>query len=284
MKTKGAILILGGLLLFSVPALSQYVPYYVLDGYGGVHAGGGAPAISPLTYYFGWDIAKSIDYVPVAYTSTIYGDGVLVLDGYGGIHKGGKLSTVPVTTTPYFGWNIARSLAYRVVDPQGYGTAIDSSGSITDTGVLHTIRSIAFYMPDAGYVMVAGDGMIWNTSATAAAVRYGIGIDDDTAYDEGTHRWAQLGTTILAGLYPCANLNTHRMVFLEAGQHYFYFLVQQSSGTSTLYYNKQSLSVLYFNKSWDSWSESGTAREGEQEAVGPLKAKGIPGGDGSVIK
>src|SRR5512137_337206 len=115
MKMKSAIFCMSVLLLFSLPVLSQVAPYYVLDGYGGVHAGGGAPAIAPLTPYFGWDIAKSIDYVPVAAASSIYGDAVLVLDGYGGVHKGGKLSSIGVPATPYFGFNVARSLVYRVI-------------------------------------------------------------------------------------------------------------------------------------------------------------------------
>lgn len=38
--------------------------YYVLDGFGGVHAGGFAPAISPPTPYFGFDIAKDAGGAP----------------------------------------------------------------------------------------------------------------------------------------------------------------------------------------------------------------------------
>ena len=34
---------------------------YVLDGLGGVHAGGGAPVLSPSTPYFGFDIARDLE-------------------------------------------------------------------------------------------------------------------------------------------------------------------------------------------------------------------------------
>ena len=37
------------------------VGYYVLDGDGGVHAGGGAPAVSPPTPFFGFDIARVLE-------------------------------------------------------------------------------------------------------------------------------------------------------------------------------------------------------------------------------
>jgi len=48
----------------SAPALGQEGQFYVLDGFGGVHAGGGAPAISPATPYFGFDVAVDLTYVP----------------------------------------------------------------------------------------------------------------------------------------------------------------------------------------------------------------------------
>jgi hypothetical protein len=62
MRFKGLGLGVGFVLLSAVALVAQYAPYYVLDGYGGVHAGGGAPAITPATPYFGWDIAKALDF------------------------------------------------------------------------------------------------------------------------------------------------------------------------------------------------------------------------------
>jgi len=72
-------------------ALAQnHADHYVLDGFGGVHAGGGAPVISPATPYFGFDVAVSVEYVAVG-TATATGDGLLVLDAFGGVHPGGAL-------------------------------------------------------------------------------------------------------------------------------------------------------------------------------------------------
>jgi hypothetical protein len=269
------------MLLFSIPLLSQYAPFYVLDGYGGVHAGGYAPAITPGTPYWGWDIAKSIDYVPVAYSSSIYGDGYFVLDGYGGVWQGGKLASISMPKTPYWGFNVARSIVYRVVDPEAFGTTNTTMGTFSDLNVLHTLTYFYLNLPDAGWVLVMANGMIWNISATSASdIRYGIGIDSSTAYDDATHRWAELGDTYLINLYPSHVMSTSRLVYLTAGQHYFYFLVQQVNGTGVLDYNKVSMSAVYINKDYDQWSNS-AIRTSDQQPTGPL-AGGVPGGDGRV--
>ena len=34
---------------------------YVLDGFGGVHAGGGAPILLPGTPYFGFDVVQDLE-------------------------------------------------------------------------------------------------------------------------------------------------------------------------------------------------------------------------------
>jgi len=96
--------------------------YYVLDGYGGVHAGGGAPVMIPTAPYFGWDIAKDMELASTGY---------YVLDGYGGVHAGGGASAM-TPTTPYFGWDIARdmelaSTGYYVLD--GYGGVHPGGGA-----------------------------------------------------------------------------------------------------------------------------------------------------------
>jgi hypothetical protein len=101
----------------AAPVLGQQASYYVLDGFGGVHAGGGAPAI-PGTPYFGFDIAKGIAYAPGA-----SGNGIMVLDGFGGVHRVGLGSAV--APTPYFGFNIAhrqqrRDCSHHSVHQLGY--------------------------------------------------------------------------------------------------------------------------------------------------------------------
>ena len=53
---------------------------YVLDGYGGLHPFGTAPAITSSVYWPGWDIARGV---------TLRNDntGVDVVDGAGGLHE-----------------------------------------------------------------------------------------------------------------------------------------------------------------------------------------------------
>jgi hypothetical protein len=136
--------------------------YYVLDGYGGVHRGGNAPALSPQTEYFGWDRARDIELTPSgtgyyvldcyggAYRAgsapsfappipyfgwdiakdlelTSDGTGYYILEGYGGVHPGGPaLSLSP--STPYFGWNIARDFE---LTPSGTGYyVLDGYGGV----------------------------------------------------------------------------------------------------------------------------------------------------------
>ncbi len=104
------------------------IGFYVLDGYGGIHAGGGAPDITPKTPYFGWDIARNLEMISG-------GSGFYVLDGYGGIHAGGTASDI-TPKTPYFGWDIARDqelisngTGFYVLD--GYG-GIHAGGTASD--------------------------------------------------------------------------------------------------------------------------------------------------------
>ena len=88
--------------------------FYVLDGLGGVHEGGGAPVLSPATPYFGFDVAADLELASTGY---------YVLDGYGGVHAGGG-APVMSPATPFWGWDVARDLelastGYYVLDSQG---------------------------------------------------------------------------------------------------------------------------------------------------------------------
>ena len=85
---------------------------YVLDGWGGIHAFGNAPAVSASAYWGGWDIARSIALRP---------DGVsgYVLDGFGGIHAFG--GAPPLASSAYWsGWDIARGIALDSTGRGGY--------------------------------------------------------------------------------------------------------------------------------------------------------------------
>ncbi|HZQ50148.1 MAG TPA: hypothetical protein VFB69_07550 [Candidatus Dormibacteraeota bacterium] len=93
---------------------------YVLDGYGGVHPWGNAPATSGFTYWNGWDIARAI----VSYGGTGAG---YVLDGYGGVHPFGGAPAVVAHGT-YWGIDVARALAIAPGAAGGY--YVDTSGSV----------------------------------------------------------------------------------------------------------------------------------------------------------
>lgn len=131
--------------------------FYVLDGFGGVHAGGGAPVISPSTPYFGFDIARDIAYVPRGDAGGA-GNGVLVLDGFGGVHDGGALASAPVTPkTPYFGFDIARAIVSRNVPPRVVGASPETTGDIADNGTtVYTLVSASIFAPDDGFLVVLG--------------------------------------------------------------------------------------------------------------------------------
>ncbi len=122
----------------ALPAAAQQPDHYVLDGFGGVHAGGGAPALSPPPPYFGFDVAIDVEYVP---TEVFYADrsGVLVLDAFGGVHRGGGVVNVPPgrVGTPYFGFDIARAVVYRDRRPLVFTTSVYANGGtfMTSEGI-----------------------------------------------------------------------------------------------------------------------------------------------------
>jgi len=96
----------------SEPVVLQAAPaatpgYYVLDGFGGVHAGGGAPVRVPATPYWGWDIAHDLEIASVGY---------YVLDRLGGVYAGGGAPLL-LPGTPNWGWDVAGDLE---LVPTGY--------------------------------------------------------------------------------------------------------------------------------------------------------------------
>ncbi len=89
--------------------------YYVLDGFGGIHPGYGAKAVSGNAYWSGWDIARDLvitDWsIPSGYT----------LDGYGGIHPFGGAPVLAATDGHSWpGWDIARRLVINPTKNGGY--------------------------------------------------------------------------------------------------------------------------------------------------------------------
>src|SRR5207237_4505998 len=100
------------------PADANAKSGYVLDGWGGVHTFGGAPAVTIADYWQGWDIARSIVVNP-SDAQHPYVTGY-VLDGWGGVHPfwqtGQTAIPAPAIADYWQGWDIARGIT-----PTGFG-------------------------------------------------------------------------------------------------------------------------------------------------------------------
>jgi outer membrane protein assembly factor BamB len=108
-------------------------PGYTLDGWGGIHAFGGAPAPSGGMFWRGWDIARGI---------TVRSDGSSgwVLDGWGGVHPYGGAPWI--TNGPFWnGWDIARSIALNPCDPDNGGYVLDGWGGVHAFGTAPAVSS-----------------------------------------------------------------------------------------------------------------------------------------------
>jgi hypothetical protein len=274
MKIKGLVFLgLCGvfLLLLSSPSFSQIVPFYVLDGYGGVHAGGGAVAITPSTPYFGWDIAKSIEYVAVGFSTETYGDGYLVLDGYGGIHQGGKLYTIPLSKTPYWGWDIARSITARIIPPRADYITIHNSDNLEVTSTSYVaIQSLDLYLPDDGYVLLTGTCSLGNNGTAVSDARVALGVDTLTALDD-IEAEIQIPDDINHG-HSWQNLTRSQMTFCTPGLHTFYFLIKKVGTSGKVEYFDSHLNVIYIDQNYYGYSAKPVVRA-ESE-----------GRNGSIIK
>ena len=108
---------------------------YVLDGFGGVHPVGNAPAATVSAYWPGWDIARGI---------AVRADGTsgYVLDGYGAVHPFGNAP--PLRVTAYWpGWDIARGL---VLEPSGNGGyVLDGFGGLHPFGDAPPVALTAYW-------------------------------------------------------------------------------------------------------------------------------------------
>lgn len=245
------------------PALADHAQYYVLDGFGGVHAGGGAPALSPATPYFGFDIAKDIAFVPVG-TSTGSGNGVLVLDGFGGVHEGGALTLAPVSPkTPYFGFNIARAITYRNIPPRANFTATNTGDINVTSSTNVVVASTTLTLPDDGIVLILANLAMGNNSSTSgdnviASICVGVngtvclaGIERDIAMDPFVDSLSLRSESVIQG------------AFLSAGSHTFNFLVRRRSLTGTVTYSDPTISAIYVDQeSMGTSAPSGLAATG----------------------
>jgi hypothetical protein len=132
---------------------------YTLDGYGGLHADGTAPAMSAGTYWPGWNIARSIALFPDA-------SGGYVLDGYGGVHPFG--SAPAVTGYSYFGFDIARQVVLapwsNAATPAGW--TLDGYGGLHAFGGAPSVSGYAYW---GGWDIVRGLAILPDSTPSSVA-------------------------------------------------------------------------------------------------------------------
>ena len=121
---------------------------YELDGFGGVHPFGGAPALAASAYWSGWDIARGI-----ALDSS--GGGGVVLDGFGGLHPFGAAQTPSGLSASWPGWDIARGIVLTsnstLAHPRGY--VLDAFGGVHPFGGAPNVATTAYW---PGWAIVRG--------------------------------------------------------------------------------------------------------------------------------
>ena len=100
--------------------------YYVLDAFGGVHAGGGAAALLPATPYFGFPIARDLELWFECSWPTCWLAGYYVLDGFGGLHTAGTAPPVS-PPLPYFASDVAEDFEYTT---WGESYVLDAFGRV----------------------------------------------------------------------------------------------------------------------------------------------------------
>jgi len=253
MSRNGCLLLLVvSVFLVAGGAEAQHAPYYVLDGFGGIHAGGGAGAIFPSTPYFGFDAAVEIAYVPVGSLSG-HGDGVLVLDGFGGVHAGGVLAASPPgNPTPYFGFHIARSLAYRLVAPRAIGSADAAATTISVTSATFTaLRSVTIHTPDDGFLLVTGSTAV-SCAPAAATLVADLSVNvDTTAVDTDLNQY-QIGfpdcSILVNGFVPRTPVSMSKLYAVTAGEHTVHLLGRKSAGTGTAAFLSKSITVVFIDQ------------------------------------
>ena len=220
-------------LAITTPAVGQVASYYILDGFGGVHAGGGAPGI-PGTPYFGFDIAKGIAYAPGA-----SGNGIMVLDGFGGVHRVGLGAAVG--PTPYFGFNIARAISYRNVPPRIANDAGSTIMDISDASATYTIiRSLTITAPDDGFLLVIGASYMGCDSLDESDTLGGeltINVDATTEPNAinnmGTAAFPDCRYGAAGVLFQTNNQTLAHVFPVSAGAHTVNLLVRKTGGSPT---------------------------------------------------
>jgi hypothetical protein len=250
MRTRTTTLMAAAAALFLVlaiatPSAGQVASYYVLDGFGGVHAGGGAPAV-PGTSYFGFDIAKGIAYAPGA-----SGNGIMVLDGFGGVHRVG-LGTA-VAPTPYFGFNIARAITYRNVPPRIANSAT-SDFLVIDSFEYTVVRNVSIIAPDDGFLLVIGSAnLACGSSSAADTLAAGMTMNVDATTEPTAISAIGLSTFpvcgVVHGLLQRTSQTLAHVFPVTAGAHTVNLLLRKAGGTPNLHLDGLSLTALFIDHS-----------------------------------
>lgn len=250
MRTRSVALV-AILAVWALPALAQnHAPHYVLDAFGGVHAAGGAPAIVPATPYFGFDVAASIEYIPIG-TAAASGDGILVLDKWGGVHRGGALaSNPPSSTTPYFGFDAARDIVFRDVPPRIVAASATTVVDLdTVSAAYTTLASATIYAPTSGFLHVigrsymaclgsAGENLIAILSANVDATGPGPSVF------QGRASWSDCAL-VAATFSPSRNQTVSFVIHVTAGSHTVNLLGRKVSGTGDVRFADGTLVVQF---------------------------------------
>jgi len=206
---------------------------YLLDGYGGFHAFGSAPAgVSGAVYWGGWDIARDVVLLPS-------GSGGYLLDGYGGLHPFGVGTHAPppalASSVYWSGFDIARRFVLTADGAGGY--IMDAWGGIHAVGTAPAVTASAYWphwdiaraitlIPNsnAGYVLDGYGGLHpFTTAGTAlppspAAAGYSPGNDvfkgvfstfDSTLSLPGGYLLRADGTVYAFGSAPALNVQVN---------------------------------------------------------------------------
>lgn len=227
-----------------IVAWAQHAEHYVLDAFGGVHAGGGAPVVSPGTPYFGFDVAADIVFVPVG-NATATGDGILVLDRFGGVHNGGALAADPPGSgTPYFGFDAARAIIYRDI-PSRVASGFSNAGLVVTTASFVTLASASIYAPDDGYLLVNGVSELHcGTGSGSAQIETSLALDGTTP---------PTGFDLLQRIPDCAVLDSRVIAAtylfpVSAGVHAVNLVGRMIAAPVNLIFTDRSITVLFVDK------------------------------------
>ncbi len=233
--------------VYGVPVLAQdHAHHYVLDAFGGVHAGGGAPAVVPATPYFGFDIAADIEFVPVGTPSAV-GPGILVLDKFGGVHAGGALAAdQPSGATPYFGFDVARAIVYRDISSRTVGNVGPSTTGFPNTATSFTsVVSATMIAPDDGFLLVSGSATVQcHANTDKARTRFSTNVDS-TAGDprilSGGGYAADLNCA--EGSFPTDHHSMEALYPVTAGSHTAHLLYKHGGGIFVQGFNVRSPAI-----------------------------------------